>query len=163
MPTPSWARCCQPAKHGVGRRIRESLHVGRPAAIVPFGQVVVVGVESAIEPKPAIEREAGHERRCPVTRLPEIFGGRLDPRRQREAAVVPEPMAEGDLAGQDRGVRRSRSAGLSHRCLEADTSTARASIVGVEASLVSVAPDVVRAERVDRDQQHVRPVRGRGA
>ena len=125
--------------------------------------MIVVGVESAIEPEPAIEREAGHERGCPVTRLPEVFGRRPDLRRQREAAVVPEPMTEGDLAGQDRGVRRSRQRDVGHRGLEADTPTGQGIDGGGGGLLVSVAPDVVRAEGVDRDQKHVRPFRGRGA
>ena len=95
-------RRSEPAKRRIGRRIREPLHVGGPATIVPFGQTIVVDLEPPVEPESAIEWEAGHEGRRTVARLPKILGRRFDLRRQHESAVVPEAVTDWNLAGQDR-------------------------------------------------------------
>ena len=94
----------KPAEHGIGRRIREPLDIGRPPPIGSLGQAVVIGLESAIEPEAAIERESRHEGCGTVARLTEILGRRFHLRGQDVAAVVPEAVAEGRLTGQDRRV-----------------------------------------------------------
>ena len=83
------------------------LDVRRAARVVAAGQVVVVGVEPAIEPEAPIEREPRDERRRAVAGLPEVLGGRAHRRREHVAAVVPEPVAERRAAGEDRRVRRT--------------------------------------------------------
>ena len=91
----------EPAEHRVGRRIREAFDIGCPAAIIPFGQAVVIRLESAIESKPAIQRKPGDEPGGVIARVPEILRNGFDSRRQDESAVVPKAMAERRLAGED--------------------------------------------------------------
>jgi hypothetical protein len=56
--------------------------------------MVVVGLEPAVEPEPPVEREPRDERGRAIPGLPEVLGGRLHRRRQREPAVVAEPVPE---------------------------------------------------------------------
>jgi hypothetical protein len=66
--------------------------------------------------------------------LTEILGCRFDPRRQREAAVVPEAMPGRKAARQDRCVRRAGQRRVDDGCLKSDPRLASASIAGVAAS-----------------------------
>ena len=50
------SQCREPAQRGLGCRIGEPLDIGRAPPIVPLGQAVAQ-LESAIEPKPSIERK----------------------------------------------------------------------------------------------------------
>ncbi len=143
------------------RGIREALDVRRSAAIVPAREVVVV--RPRIRDRIRTGDRAETRRRGPavsVARLPEVLRGGLDSGRQHESAVVPKAMAERRLAGEDRRVRRAGQWRMGNRGLEADAARGQ----GVErrsgGGLVSVAPDVVGSQRVDRHEQHIRRIGG---
>jgi hypothetical protein len=97
-----WTGRCEPAEHCVGRRIREAFDVRGPPSIVPLGEVVVIRLESAIESKPAIQREPGDEPGAVIAGIPEILSDGFHSRRQDESAVVSKAMPERRLAGEDR-------------------------------------------------------------
>ena len=100
----AWAGGCEPAQHRIGRRIREALDIRCPPPIIPLGQPIVIGLESAIESKAAIQWKPGDEPGGVIARVPEILGHGFHLRRQDEAAVVPKAMAKRRLAGEDRRV-----------------------------------------------------------
>ena len=141
----------------------DPLDVRGPAQVVPAWQVVVVGVEPAIEPEAAIEREPGDERRRAISRLPEILGGRASPpARSTNPLLFRNPWPSGVRPVRIRRVRRTGQWRMGDRCLR----NARRALARARSS-ASSQPDVrstrvVRAQRVNRHEQHVGAFRRRG-
>ena len=150
-----------PPQDGVRRRVGEALDVQRAARVVALRQVVVVHVEGAVEAEAAVQREARHERRRAVARLAEVLGGGPHVRRQRVTSVVPDAVGEGHRPGEDRRVRGSRERHVRDRGREAGAPCGEAVEGRRQCGRAPVAADVVGPQRVDRDQQHVRPAAGR--
>ena len=151
----------QPPQDRVGRGVGEALDVRRAAGVVALRQVVVVGLEAAVEAEAAVR--GGSRTRTPPS------GSR--PSRSPRPRCGPGP------AGRSRRCRGSRGrAGCSPVRIEAwegpvsgtwatavakrTPRAARPSSVGVSAWASTVAADVVGAQRVDRDQEDVRPLGG---
>src|SRR3954452_6749867 len=91
----------EPAEDRVGGRIRKPFDIRCAAEIVPFGQMVVIRLEPAIEAEPTIQREPGNESGGGIPSAAEILGHLFHRRRQDETALVPKAMPERRLAGED--------------------------------------------------------------
>ena len=72
------------------------------------------------------------------------------------------PWPSGRAAGQDRRVRRARQRRVGDGRLETHAAPGQRVEGRRHGSLTSVAPEVVRAQRVDRHEQHIGAFRRRG-
>ena len=132
----------EPSQRHVRRRVRAAFHVGRPPRIVAAGQVVVVPLESPVEPETPIEREPRDEGARPIPRLVKVLGGGLQRWSEHEPAVVVKAMGRGGVAREDRRMRRARQRDVGHGGLEPDAAPREAVERGGRGAGVAV-----RAER----------------
>ena len=122
---------------------------------------IIVGVEAESEAEPAVENERADESRGAIAPLVEDGGQGREALCQVEVAVVPNAMLEGIESGQDGGVRRQGDGGGGHGALEAHALGGQAVEARRPGAAVSVAPEAVRARRVEGDEKHVQ-AGGRG-
>jgi hypothetical protein len=150
----------QPGDSGVNRRVRSPLDVGRPGGVAAAGETIVVGREAPVEAESVVHRKARDERRGFVAGVSERLRHGRREGAEHEPRIVADAVNQRRHAGQDARVRWQRQRDLGNRVFKADALARQPVQYRRGRAAVTVTAEVIRTERVDGDEEHVRSIAG---
>ena len=136
-------------------RARHHPLIGRGSFAFEAWKLVVVVFETAIEPGSALQDRVADEGRGCVTRVAETLGQGRKPFEAGVAVALTDRVIAGRAARHDRRVRRRRRRRSGNRVREDHAARGERIDGGRDRTGIAVGPDMIRPQRIDRDQQNI--------